>query len=186
MGGVYSWHADGHPCQTPLVADRFHPRARGDDHSRSARYSQSTGHPRERERGARPVLVFCKPFFLGGEMICKFLLAVEETNFHPGGTSLRGEAMAPSARCALKPKKDNAGRMHDPIRWVMSGGSPVTVAHMCSGNCPLNVPAEVGSYGRSFTGPCPVCRRDGRLTAPGKIKCKDCGTVFSLVFNINQ
>ena len=114
-------------------------------------------------------------------MQCDFLLVVEKANFHPGGTALRVETMMPSDRCALKPKKDNFGRRHDPLRWVMSGGSPITVAHPCTGNCPLKVPAEVGGYGSSHTGPCPVCRRLGRLGKAGAVKCKECGTVFELV-----
>jgi hypothetical protein len=60
--------------------------------------------------------------------MCDFTLRVEKANFHTGGTALRGEAMTTSDRCALKPKKDNFGRKHDPVRWVMSGGSPVTLA----------------------------------------------------------
>lgn len=97
--------------------------------------------------------------------MCKYLLAVEKANFHPGGTALRGEAMTPG----------------DPIRWVMSGGCPTTVARTCSGNCPLKVPAEVGGYGASWTAPCAICRRANRLAAPGACKCKECGTEYQMV-----
>lgn len=118
---------------------------------------------------------------VGRLVMCLHILKVEKANFHPGGTCLRGEAMTPSDRCALKPKNDNFGRKHDPVRWVMSGGSPMTVAHPCSNNCPLKVKSEVGAYGSSFTGPCPICRRIGRLSSPGKIKCKECGLEFELI-----
>jgi hypothetical protein len=115
--------------------------------------------------------------------MCDFILSVEKANFHPGGTALRGEAMTPSDRCALKPKKDNFGRKHDPIRWVMSGGSPITVAHPCSAACPLKVPAEIGGYGSSFTGPCPVCHRIGKRADAGYVTCRECGTGFELIDN---
>ena len=118
---------------------------------------------------------------VGRLVMCPNLLKVDKANFHPGGTCLRGEATTPSDRCALKPKKDNFGRKYDTVRWVMSGGSPMTVAHPCSGNCPLKVKADVGGYGSSFTGPCPCCRRMGRLSVPGEIKCKECGLIFELI-----
>lgn len=112
-------------------------------------------------------------------MQCRFLLTVEKSNFHPGGTALRVEAMTPSDRCALKPKKDNFGCRHDPLRWVMSGGSPITVAHPCSGNCPLKVTAEV--YGPILLGDCPVCKRTSFRNDLEKRACMDCGTEFELV-----
>jgi hypothetical protein len=112
-------------------------------------------------------------------MHCNFILAVDKANFHPGGTAFRGEAMTPSDRCALKPKKDNFGRLHNPIRWVMSGGSPMTVAHPCSGNCPLKVMAEI--YGPILVGICPVCKRATFRNDLGKKACRDCGTGFELV-----
>jgi hypothetical protein len=52
--------------------------------------------------------------------------------------------MTPDDRCALKPKKDNFGRLHNPIRWVLSGGSPVSVAHPCDGRCPQVLDSEDG------------------------------------------
>lgn len=68
---------------------------------------------------------------------CPYLLRVDKPNFHPGGTCLRGEAMTPMDRCALKPKKDNFGRVYNVTRYVLSGGDPIGCAHPCSGNCPL-------------------------------------------------
>ena len=113
--------------------------------------------------------------------MCQFILSVEKANFHPGGTALRGEAMTPSDRCALKPKKDNFGRKHDPVRWVMSGGSPVSVAHPCSGNCPLKVPGT--EYGPLIVGTCKVCGRGTIRETTSPQPCLDCGTEFRLVLN---
>lgn len=113
--------------------------------------------------------------------MCQYLLHVDDENFHPGGTCLRGEAMSPADRCQLKPKKDNFGRKYDILRWIYSGGSAVSVAHACTGNCPLKVPADVGNYGQSWTGPCPICRTIARRTSPGAVNCKECGQKFELV-----
>lgn len=113
--------------------------------------------------------------------VCEFLLVPEKANFHPGGTALRGEAMTPGDRCALKPKKDNFGRRHDVWRWINSGGSPLTVAHHCSGNCPLKVTGS--EYGPLIIGTCPVCKR-GTIRETTEIKaCLDCGTRFELVLD---
>lgn len=67
---------------------------------------------------------------------CPYRLAVERPLFHPGGTCLRIETIDPTDRCALKPRRDNFGRLHNPVRWVLSGGSPITVAEACDGVCP--------------------------------------------------
>jgi len=112
--------------------------------------------------------------------MCKFLLRVDKPGFHPGGTALRGEAMTPSDRCQLKPKKDNFGRRHDVLRWIYSGGDAITVAHPCSGNCPLKVPADIGGFDCAHTGPCPACRRIARQLFPGPVVCKECKTEFEL------
>lgn len=74
--------------------------------------------------------------------MCQHKLVVDKPLFHPGGTALRVEIIEPIDRCALKPRKDDFGRLYDPIRWVLSGGSPMTVAYPCSGNCPLEREAE--------------------------------------------
>jgi len=113
--------------------------------------------------------------------MCQYRLTVDASNYHPGGTALRVETFTPTDRCALKPKKDNAGRKHDPWRWVMSGGSPITVAHPCSGNCPLKVPADIGNYGASWAAPCPICRTFNKRSGAGTVKCRECGTEFELV-----
>jgi hypothetical protein len=96
--------------------------------------------------------------------------------------ALRVEMMTPQDRCALKPKKDNAGRRHDVWRWVNSGGDPITVAHPCSGNCPLRVLGEVGGYGSAWTAPCPICSTVNRLSTPGMVKCRDCKTEYEILF----
>lgn len=41
-------------------------------------------------------------------------------------------------RCAQKPKSDDFGRTYEVLRWIGSGGSPITCAWPCSGNCPLD------------------------------------------------
>jgi hypothetical protein len=87
--------------------------------------------------------------------------------------------MTPSDRCALKPKKDNFGRRHDVWRWVNSGGSPLTVAHPCSGNCPLKVPGS--EYGPLIIGTCPLCGRGTIRETTEQKACLDCGTRFRLV-----
>lgn len=70
---------------------------------------------------------------------------------------------------------------HDPVRWVMSGGSPVSVAHPCSGNCPLKVPGT--EYGPLIVGTCKVCGRGTIRETTGPKPCLDCGTEFRLVLN---
>jgi len=70
-------------------------------------------------------------------MKCEHLLPVEKMLVHPGGTALRIEVLEAADRCALKPKRDRFGRYFNPVRWVLSGGSPIDAAHPCSGNCPL-------------------------------------------------
>ncbi len=127
--------------------------------------------PQNTESRANPTVTPC--------YVCEFLLVTEKENFHPGGTSLRVETATPSDRCALKPKKDNFGRIHDVSRWIGSGGSPLTVAHPCSGNCPLKVHGS--EYGPLIIGTCPVCKRGTIRETTEPKECLDCGTKFELV-----
>lgn len=107
---------------------------------------------------------------------CGYHLSVNAMNYHPGGTAFRIETAHPVGRCQLKPKKDNFGRTHDVVRWVMSGGSPMTVAEPCTANCPLQVPVDVGNLGRSWTSHCPICQTLNVLKQQklGVVKCRDC------------
>lgn len=40
----------------------------------------------------------------------------------------------------LNQKKIMWGRLYNPTRWVLSGGSPITVVYPCSENCPVTLP----------------------------------------------
>ena len=112
-------------------------------------------------------------------VMCDHRIEVQDLGYHPGGTALRVEVYPALPRCKLKPKRKDI----DVCRWILSGGSPIDVCHPCSAKCPLKVPADIGRYFTSFTGPCPVCRRIGKLSAPGNVKCKECGTEFELIDN---
>jgi hypothetical protein len=109
---------------------------------------------------------------------CGYYLPVEGMNYHPGGTAFRIETASPAGRCQLKPKKDNVGRTHNVVRWIMSGGSAMTVADPCSAKCPLRVPVETGNLGRSWSAYCPSCHTSNTVKSIGLIRCRDCGQGF--------
>lgn len=75
-------------------------------------------------------------------MACRFLLPVEDRNFHPGGTALRVETFSPTNRCSLQPKTNVRGVPHSVVRWLASGGGPIGCAEPCYGpqspTCPNN------------------------------------------------
>ena len=79
-------------------------------------------------------------------MACRYLLPVEQRNFHPGGTAFRIETFSPTDRCSLRPKVDNFGRTISVLRWVGSGGDPIGAADPCYGPnsaaCPNNASSE--------------------------------------------
>ena len=101
--------------------------------------------------------------------------------------AFRVEIFPPAPRCALKPKRDNAGRLHDVWRWVNSGGDPITVARPCSGRCPLRVYASIRCaqmwYERDiYRGYCPLCGQGvHRYDTPGAVTCPQCKTNFELI-----
>lgn len=112
--------------------------------------------------------------------MCNYQLKPKSLNLQRN--ALRTEIIPPAPRCQLKPLTDKFGRQYDVLRWIGSGGDPLTVAAPCSGNCPLKVRGEVGGYGSSWTAPCPICSTVNRLSAPGVLKCRDCKTEYEILF----
>ena len=112
---------------------------------------------------------------------CGYFLEVKGMNYHPGGTAFRIETSSPEGRCQIKPKKDNFGRTHDVIRWIYSGGSPMTVADPCSAKCPLIVPVDTGNLGQTWTSYCPICQGSNSLKERQKVisvKCRECAQTY--------
>lgn len=109
-------------------------------------------------------------------MECMYKAAVEKAQYHPGGTALRIETFEPSDRCYLKPIRSDI----DPGRWILSGGSPISVLHPC-GPCPLKVIAEDALMNGGKRAPCPVCRTYNRRSGYGKITCRECRTEYEII-----
>lgn len=119
--------------------------------------------------------------------MCKYQLKPQALNLQRN--ALRTEIIPPAPRCQLKPLTDKFGRKYDVLRWIGSGGDPLTVADPCSGNCPLKVRGDVGGYGSSWTAPCPICGRIGYIkeingpsVGSSKIKCRECKEEYEILF----
>ena len=108
--------------------------------------------------------------------VCKYRVVMEGELYHEGGTALRVESISPMDRCMLRPKKDKAGRVLDPIRWIGSGGNPMGCLEPCDiQECPLRVVGDVGHYGQTWSAPCPICGAYNSTKEPGMIQCRECG-----------